>query len=295
MGFTEFNFLGLDPGRTDIGRAKTVILPVPYERTVCFRGGCSRGPLAVIEASRSLELYDDELGFCPSDSGIHTLPELECGIDPAAMVEEVRRTCLGFARKGKFVVTVGGEHSVSIGAFRAQKDTHPEISVLSIDAHCDLRNSHQGSEFSHACTMRRVLDAGTTLVEAGVRSMSAEEAELVRLRKDLFVFGADHISGGDPELRSAEIVEKLGEKVYLSIDVDGLDPSFMPSVGTPEPGGLGWRDAVSLLRAVFSRRDVVGMDLVELSPIPGFVAPDVACAKLIHKAIGYKFGPGAES
>ncbi len=291
MGFTRFNFLGLDSDESDFEKSKTVILPVPYERTVSFRSGCSGGPLALIEASRSLELYDDELGRCPSDCGIHTLGELECGIDPEGMVDSVGKACLSLAQKGKFVITVGGEHSVTIGAFAAQKEVHPEISVLSIDAHCDLRDTYQGSGFSHACVMRRVLEAGATVAEAGVRSVSEEEAEFARGREDLFIFRADDIAGRDPREWSAEIVEKLAEKVYLSVDVDGLDPSFMPSVGTPEPGGLGWRDAITLIRTVFGSRDVVGMDIVELCPIPGVYAPDVAAAKLVHKAVGYKFNP----
>lgn len=289
MEFSGFNFLGLDSDESDFEKSKAVILPVPYERTVSFGTGCSGGPLAIIKASRSIELYDDELGCCPSDCGIHTLGELECGIDPAGMIESVKRTCLTLARKGKFVVTIGGEHSVAAGAFFAQKEIHPKVSVLSIDAHCDLRDSYQGSELSHACTMRRIADTGSTVVEAGVRSMSGEEAEFARGRKDLFIFKADRILGRDPEQWSAEVVEKLGKKVYLSVDVDGFDPSLMPSAGTPEPGGLGWRDVVTLLRAVFRSRDVVGMDIVELSPIPAMHAPDVICAKLVYKAIGYKF------
>ncbi len=289
MGFVEFNFLGIDSDESGFEKSKTVILPVPYERTVSSRGGCSGGPLAIIEASRSIELYDDELEYSPSDSGIHTLRELECCIDPAGMVEDVRQNCLDAAQKGKFVITIGGEHSVTVGAFRAQKELHPEISVLSIDAHCDLRNSYQGSELSHACSMRRVLDTGATVVEAGVRSMSGEEAEFARGRKNLFIFRAGDIVERDPAEWSAEIVGKLGEKVYVSIDLDGLDPSIMPSVGTPEPGGLGWRDITLLLRTVFKNRDVVGMDIVELSPIPGNSAPDFTAAKLAYKAIGYKF------
>ena len=289
MGFVNFNFLGLDSEESDFERSKTVIVPVPYERTVSFRGGCSGGPLAIIEASRSIELYDDELGYCPSELGIHTLNELECDIDPGAMVELVRKTCLTTAQKGKFVATVGGEHSVTLGAFLAQKEVNPGICFLSVDAHCDLRDSYQGSDFSHACVARRIIETGAHVVEAGIRSMSSEEAEFAQSRKDLFIFRAEDIVGHDPQRWSSEIVEKLGEKVYLSIDVDGLDPSLMPSVGTPEPGGLGWRDVTALMRAVFSKREVVGMDIVELSPIPGVHAPDVTVAKLLYKAMGYKF------
>ncbi|WP_462137211.1 agmatinase [Candidatus Mycalebacterium sp.] len=295
MGF-ELNFLDLDPPESDFDTAQTVVFPVPYERTVSFRGGCSRGPMAIIEASRSIELYDGELGHNPAEGGIHTAHEIECDIDPAQMVKTVKKNCFDLARAGKFVLTLGGEHSVTVGAFAAQKEIHPEISVLSIDAHCDLRDSYQGSKFSHACVMRRVLDAGADVVIAGARSMSAEEAGFVRDRGDLSIFSADRILDKNlfPDT-TAQIVEKLGHKVYLSIDVDGLDPSIMPSVGTPEPGGLGWADVMSLLRAVFESREVVGMDIVELAPIPGFVAPDVTAAKIACKAIGYKFGTARQS
>ncbi len=288
MGF-ELNFLGLEGPDADFEKSKVVILPVPYERTVSFRGGCSRGPGAILEASRAIELYDDELLCCPSDSGIHTHGELECEINPGEMVKSVKETCRGLAKKGKFVITVGGEHSVTAGAFAAQKEIHSKLSVLSIDAHCDLRDSYQGSRFSHACVMRRVLETGAAVVVAGVRSMSAEEAEFARTSKDLFIFRADDIAGLKSRKDMARIVEKLGQKVYLSIDVDGLDPSIMPSVGTPEPGGLGWPETTALIREVFGMRNVVGMDIVELSPIPGICAPDFTAAKLIYKAIGYKF------
>ncbi len=289
MGFVNFNFLGLDSEEADFKRSKTVVVPVPYERTVSFRGGCSGGPMAIIEASRSIELYDDELECCPSESGIHTLNELECDINPAAMVKLVRKTCLDAAQKGKFVAMVGGEHSVTLGAFLAQKEVHPEICFLSVDAHCDLRDSYQGSDFSHACVTRRILETGAQVVEAGIRSMSSEEAAFAQGRKDLSIFRADDMVGHNPEKWISEIVEKLGEEVYLSIDIDGLDPSLMPSVGTPEPGGLGWHDITALIRAVFSKRKVVGIDIVELSPIPGVCAPDVTAAKLLYKAVGYKF------
>ncbi len=285
----ELNFLGLSASESDFDSAKTVIVPVPYERTVSFRGGCSAGPLAIMEASRSIELYDDELECSPSESGIHTLCEVECDIPPESMAERVKAECLPSAERGKFVVTVGGEHSVTAGAFSAQREIHPDLSVVSIDAHCDLRDTYQGSKLSHACVMRRVAETGATVVEAGVRSMSSEEAEFLRENPAVSVFRAADITGKDPVSWSAEIVEKLGEKVYLSIDLDGLDPSIMPSVGTPEPGGLAWTEVTALMRALFSRREVVAMDVVELSPVPGMCAPDVTAAKLIYKAVGYKF------
>ncbi|QMU55768.1 MAG: agmatinase [Candidatus Mycalebacterium zealandia] len=296
MGF-ELNFLDLDPSESNPDSAQTVVLPVPYERTVSFRGGCSRGPMAIIEASRSIELYDEELGINPAEGGIHTAPEIECDIDPAQMVKTVKNSCLDFAREGKFVLTLGGEHSVTVGAFAAQKEIHSEISVLSIDAHCDLRDSYQGSKFSHACVMRRIVEAGAShIVIAGVRSMSAEEAGFAVGREDLSIVSAEKILEEKLLVNApGQIMEKLGRKVYLSIDADGLDPSIMPSVGTPEPGGMGWTDVISLLRAVFESREVVGMDIVELAPIPGFVAPDVTAAKMACKAIGYKLGRSRQS
>ncbi|MCY3973549.1 MAG: agmatinase [Candidatus Dadabacteria bacterium] len=289
MSFSNLNFLGLDEAGSGFEEAAVAVIPVPYERTVSFRAGCSRGPLAIIQASRSLELYDEEFELRPSDCGIHTAPELECDISPESMTRAVRETCLSAARAGKFVVTLGGEHSVTLGAFSAQKEIHPDVSVLSVDAHCDLRDSYQGSKFSHACVMRRVLETGARVTVAGARSMSSGEAEFARGREGLTVIPARETAGGGGEA-VARVVESLGERVYLSIDADGLDPALMPAVGTPEPGGFGWEEITALLAAVFARREVVGMDFVELCPIDGMCAPEVTAARLIQKAIGYKFG-----
>ena len=285
----NFNFLGLAGAKADFDNSAAVIIPVPYERTVSFRTGCSRGPLAIIQASRSLELYDEEFDRRPSDCGIHTAPEVECDINPESMTAAVREACLTAARAGKFVITVGGEHSVAFGAFSAQREIHPDVSVLSVDAHCDLRDSYQGSKFSHACVMRRVLETGARVTVAGVRSMSSAEAEFARKEGKATVFPAREILGGDIAGSVARIVESLGETVYLSVDADGLCPSIMPAVGTPEPGGLGWEEITALLAAVFARREVVGMDFVELCPIDGMCAPEVTAARLIQKAVGYKF------
>lgn len=295
MSFSNLNFLGLDEAGSGFDESAVVIIPVPYERTVSFRPGCSRGPLAIIQGSRSLELYDEEFDLRPSDCGIHTYPELECDIDPGSMTRAVREACLKAARAGKFVVTLGGEHSVTLGAFSAQKEIHRDVSVLSVDAHCDLRDSYQGSKFSHACVMRRVLETGAQVTVAGARSMSSGEAEFARGRKGLTVFPAREIAGGgaDTVAQCARVIESLGEKVYLSIDADGLDPALMPAVGTPEPGGFVWEEITALLAAVFARREVVGMDFVELCPIDGMCAPEVTAARLIQKAIGYKFGRAA--
>lgn len=290
------NFLGLDGAEADFDEAAVVVIPVPYERTVSFRPGCSRGPLAIIQASRSLELYDEEFGRCPSGCGIHTAGELECDISPESMTAAVREACLAAAKAGKFVITVGGEHSVTIGAFSAQREIHPDVSVLSVDAHCDLRDSYQGSKFSHACVMRRVLETGARVTVAGARSMSAGEAEFARGEERVTVFSAREILAADGDISAVadrtvtdRIVESLGKKVYLSIDADGLCPSIMPAAGTPEPGGLLWGDITALLSEVFARREVVGMDFVELCPIDGMCAPEVTAARLIQKAVGYKF------
>ena len=284
----EFNFLGLEGAEAEFETAKAVILPIPYERTVSFRTGCSRGPAAIIDASRSLELYDEEFGRAPSDCGVHTRDELECDIDPESMTKRVKDACVRAARGRRFVVTLGGDHSVTVGAFSAQSGMHSELSLLSLDAHCDLRNSYQGSRLSHACVMRRIVETGARVTVAGARSLSAGEAEFVRGCGNITVVSARDMTQDTAEA-CARIVENLSDKVYLSIDADGIDPSVMPAVGTPEPGGPGWTEVNALLRTVFARREVVGMDLVELCPIEGLCAPNVTAARLIQKALGYKF------
>jgi agmatinase len=285
------NFLGLDEDASDFEEARVVILPVPYEATTSYGAGTGAGPAAIIEASRYIELYDQELDQEPYEIGIATLPALELtGAGPEAAVRELRDAYdrIASAGNGKFVIALGGEHSISSAPILSWVDRLPgkRLSVLQFDAHTDLRHEYEGSPFSHAAVMHRVHE-NVDLVAVGIRALTREERELARSSPNIHLFLADDIHSGDAWMD--EVMSKLGPDVYISFDVDGFDPSLVPSTGTPEPGGLQWYPVLKLLRRVFKERNVVSADVVELAPIPGLAAPDFLVAKLVYKMIGYKF------
>lgn len=289
-------FLGLDEEASDFGRARAVILPVPYEATVSFGGGTGAGPSAVLEASRYIELYDQELDAEPADMGIATLPELHLtGAGPAEAMRELREAYdkVLDAGPGKFVITLGGEHSISSApalawAERLEREGR-RLTVLQFDAHTDLREEYEGSPYSHASIMARVREK-VDIVAVGIRALTREEMELARRSENIHLFLADDIHTGEAWMD--RVMERLGDDVYITFDVDGFDPSLMPSTGTPEPGGLQWYPVMKLLRRVFRERTVHAADVVELAPIPGLHAPDFLVAKLVYKMIGYRFSSG---
>jgi agmatinase len=282
---TGFNFGGLQNDKTRLESSKTVIVPVPYDGTTSFRSGTREGPLAIINASRFLERYDEETDQDVSEAGIATLGEMEpIASSPEAMIEAVREACLPLLQQGKTVVVLGGEHSVSLGAIKAAADYKPSFSILQFDAHADLRNSYQNTPFSHACIMRRAMDYNP-IEQVGIRSLSREEAVFIK-ENGLKPFYAPAVLA-DREAVLQELLTRLLPEVYITIDLDVLDPSIMPAVGTPEPGGLGWYDLLFLLRHIARERHVLAFDVVELSPQPGNVAPDFLAAKLIYKLLNY--------
>lgn len=267
-------------------QAPVVILPIPFERTTSYGAGTRHGPREILHASAYLELWDEELQVDAHEIGICTLPEMELPFgEMGAVMAEIRRVAQTIASAGKFLVALGGEHSITPPIVEAMAQQYPGLVVLQIDAHADLRDTFMGSPYNHACAMRRVLDHAPT-IQVGVRSLSAEEAEAIPHLKTRVFY--DYSLREDPEWTD-RVVESLGDPVYITIDCDGLDPSVMPAVGTPEPGGLSWYELLGLLRATFTRRRVVGCDLVELAPIPGLAAPNFLCAKLVYKLITYRF------
>ncbi len=281
-------FLILDPDEHTLERSRCVVLPVPYEETTSYRKGTRRGPEAIIRASAEMEDYDVELGCEPCSVGIHTAPALEAppvlgpNGGPEAMAGRVREAVAGYAAQGKLVGILGGEHSITSGAVAAHAERHPDLSVLFFDAQADLRDDYQGWSHSHACAARRTLDHASSLTLVGVRSMTGEEAAFAQERGvALFPRGAEPITDVDA------IVDTLGEDVYVSFDLDAFDPSFMSAVGTPEPGGMGWWEALRILRAVGERRRIVGFDVVELAPDEGPEACAYTAAKLVYKLFGY--------
>ena len=291
------NFLGLDEKGSEFSRAKAVILPVPYEATTSFGAGTSNGPSAIIEASRYIELYDQELDGEPASVGVATLPALSLtGAGPQDAVAELRAAYdrLLDAASGKLVIMLGGEHSISSAPILAWADRlHAQgrrLTVLQLDAHTDLRPEYEGSPYSHASVMARVQDR-VELVAVGIRALTSDEMRLVRRSDHIHVFLADDIHTGDAWMD--DVMSRLGEDVYISFDVDAFDPSLVPSTGTPEPGGMQWYPVLKLLRRVFAERTVHAVDVVELAPIPGLSAPDFLVAKLVYKMIGYRFSGGA--
>ena len=281
-----FTFGALEQDAGSFDRAGAVVLPVPFERTTSYVPGTKNGPREIIAASGQVELYDEELGREICDVGIHTLPAME---SPFASTDEafaeMRRVSEWLAGAGKFFVALGGEHALTAPLVAGVAAVHPGVTVLQIDAHADLRESYMGDRHSHASAMRRVLEYAPT-VQVGIRNLSAPEAEAIPgLETTVFY---DWNMRNDPAWIT-RVVEALGEKVYVTIDCDGLDPAIMPAVGTPEPGGLSWRETLTLLRRVMEARTVVAADVVELCPIPGFVAPNFLAARLVYKLIGYRF------
>lgn len=267
-------------------QAQVVILPIPLERTTSYGAGTRHGPREILQASAYLELWDEELQAGVEQLGICTLPEMELPFgEMAAVIGEIRRVAHAIAGTGKFLVALGGEHSITPPIVAALAAIHRGLTVLQIDAHADLRDAFMGSPYSHACAMRRVLEHAAA-TQVAIRSLSPEEAAAVpRLGTRLFY---DCTLREDPHWVD-RVVDSLGDPVYITIDCDGLDPAIMPAVGTPEPGGLSWYELLRLLRATFAQRRVVGCDLVELAPIPGVTAPNFLCAKLVLKLITYRF------
>jgi agmatinase len=280
-------FGGTTPTTTDFANARVVILPVPLDRTTSYVSGTRNGPHEILVASSHMELWDEETQTDVHSIGIFTLPEMEfpfASMDE--VVGEIRRVTTELVNRDKFPFILGGEHSITPAVVSALAAKHPRLSVLQIDAHADLRESFMGTPHNHACAMRRTLEFART-TQVGIRSLSPEEAAAVpTLATEIFY---DFNMRADPDWVD-RVVDSLSQQVYITIDVDGLDPAIMPATGTPEPGGLSWYEALALLRKVIARRTVVGCDVVELSPMPGNVAPNFLCAKLIYKILSYRFG-----
>jgi len=271
--------------------ASVAIVPVPYEATTSYGKGTSKGPEAVLKASEQVELFDDELWVEPYKVGIQTLSPVK--IEPVTAesedpFRELRQVVAPVIEFGKFPVIIGGEHSLSLGAVAACADKYPDLSILHVDAHADCRASYDGNPYSHASVMYHIYKGlpEPLVTQVGIRNISAEEVAWMEEEKPrINIFWARH----QEKWNFHEIVSTLSENVYLTIDVDGLDPSIMPSTGTPEPGGMGWYQLMELIKLVCVRKNVVAADVVELSPISNLNAPDFLTAKLIYKLIGYKF------
>ncbi|OQX88693.1 agmatinase [candidate division KSB1 bacterium 4484_87] len=268
--------------------ASTVVIPVPFERSTSYLKGTAHAPQAILEASDSLEFYDIETDSEPFLSGIHTTPaisSLENESTPE-FFERLKNAVSDMLRDDKFFVILGGEHSLSYPVVHAFVEHFPRISVLHIDAHADLRDEYLGDPLSHACALRRIRDVTSETVSVGIRSMSAKEAKYVKKERPVIFY--DHqLHHSDFPIE--EILAALNDDVYITFDLDGLNPAEMPSVGTPEPGGLSWHETLALFDELFQRKNVLGMDVVELKPDSVNVHSDFLAAKLIYKAIALKY------
>jgi agmatinase len=283
--FKNSVFLGLSKDLSSYKRSKVAVLPVPYEATVSYGGGTSKGPAAILSASTQVELYDEELGCEPCAIGVATLdaPNLY-DVKPSDLKEVISPLVAKILSDQKLPIIFGGEHSITPAAFAAVYEVHPEITVVQLDAHADLRQEYEGERMSHACAMARIRESAPA-VQIGIRNLSFEEAQWVK-RDKLPIFYAMDICGNDRWMNRA--IEKIKtEKVYVTVDVDVFDSSVMPATGTPEPGGLGWYDVTKFLRQLTNKKRVVGFDFVELAPAPNLHACDFLVAKLAYKCIGY--------
>jgi agmatinase len=280
-------FGGTTPTTTDFDRARVVILPVPLDRTTSYVAGTRNGPHEILVASSHMELWDEETETDVHRIGIFTLPEMEFPFGTIdEVVQEIRRVASEIVSRGKFPVVIGGEHSITPPIVAAIAERHPGLSVLQIDAHADLRDHYMGTPHNHACAMRRVLEYAPA-TQVGIRSLSPEEAAAIPSLSTRVFYD---FNMRDDARWVDRVVDSLSETVYVTIDVDGFDPAIMPATGTPEPGGLSWYEVLRLLRRVTEQKQVVGFDLVELSPMGGNVAPNFLCAKLIYKFLSYRFG-----
>lgn len=261
-----------------------IIIPVPYDATSTYIRGADRGPAAILEASPALEFYDIETNSEVHREGIHTLAPIESGDDPEEVTEKVYGTVSRIFSENRFPVVIGGNHTVSIGAFRAVSEAFADLTILQLDAHSDLRPEYEGSHLNHACAAARAREYAP-LVQVGIRSMAAEELRFVD-RKRIFYA---HELYSDKKLYQ-KALDQLSGNVYITLDLDVFDPSVMPSTGTPEPGGPDYRELMFFLREVFSKRNVTGFDVVELCPTEANKAPDFMAAKVVYQMLSYKFG-----
>jgi agmatinase len=276
------NFGGLPAAYSRYRTSSIVILPVPFDKTSSWMKGSAKGPRAIINASKNMELYDIETGSEVYRNGIYTAGEITAGTSKN-MIDNVRSgvgTCL---RDEKFVVVLGGEHTVSLGSIMAHHEHFKNLSILHLDAHSDMRDSYEGNSYSHASVMARVKDFNDHIISVGIRSM--DSSELKNIDRNNIVYAPDMRKSGD---WIKKVCGKLHRNVYITIDLDVLDPSIMPSTGTPEPGGPGWYDVIELCEAVSKRKSIVGFDVVELCPSKN-PAPDFLAAKLIYKLLSFKF------
>lgn len=283
----KLHFLEFDGNSVDNPSAPYAVMPVPYERSTSFNKGTSRAPAAILAASEQIELFDEEM-LEPNGLRVQTLsaPDLEVETGEEALDRVKTAAANAIAGGKRFLMSIGGEHTITAPLVEANKALHGDLSVLNLDAHLDLRDSYEGNRLSHACVMRRVMETGVPVTHVGIRSLCREEYELV-LAKDIKVFWARALAESRDGSLIDEIIDNLSPRVYVTIDSDCLDPSVMPGTGTPEPGGLSWRRMTELLQRLCAERTVVSADIVEVVPVPGQAVSEYTAARLAAKLMTY--------
>ncbi|SDM37551.1 agmatinase [Kriegella aquimaris] len=284
---TKKNYAGIPDEFAQLEEAKIVLIPVPYDGTSTWGKGADKGPQAFLEASENMELYDIETDSEVYEQGIYLAEPITENSSPEAVVNAVHKTTKEYIKRNKFVTLFGGEHSISIGTIRAFNECFDNLTVLQIDAHADLRQTYEGSEYNHACAVHEA-SQNTNLVQVGIRSMDAIEKTFMDEEKMFFA----HDMVND-EYWMDKVIEAMTDNVLITFDLDALDPSIMPSTGTPEPGGLFWYETLEFLKRVFEERNVVGFDIVELCPTANDKSSDFLAAKLFYKMLSYKFSDEA--
>ena len=292
------NFLAIEPEFSSFENSKIAILSAPYEHTVSYGGGTKLGPTAILKASQYVEFFDEETNReIYKEHGICTLAplKLEKKKDEAAL-QVIYEAVEDLLNRGKFVVTLGGEHTISSATIAAHAKRYPDLSVVQFDAHSDLRAEYQGSKYSHACVMARVCEFldPKRLVQVGIRAQCREEAEFIR-GQGVNTYYAHVVNGLHVKDRTVGLLKswmddalsKLSEHVYITFDVDGFDPSIMPATGTPEPNGLQWNVVMDFIRRIGRKKKIVGFDVVELAPMKGLHHPDLTTAKLVSRILNY--------
>jgi agmatinase len=268
-------------------KARVVLVPVPYEKTTTYNRGTAAGPAALLQASLQVELFDEETRTEPLRAGLALLDAVQTDAMPDALADRLIEVVAPHLQASRVVGCLGGEHSLSLGPIRAAAGQYPGLGVLQIDAHPDLRDEYEGTRYGHGCVMRRVLESSAVarIVQVGIRAVSEEDDEVLRTEPRVRPFYAHALQSNREWID--EVVAACPEKVYLSFDLDGLDPSVIPGTGTPEPGGLGWWETLALLKAVIQEREVVAFDIVELCPTPASTVSEFAAAKLLFKILAY--------
>lgn len=284
---TELNeqfpvFLGSEIDQGDPQQAMFHVLPVPYEKTVSYGGGTNLGPSAILNASWQLEKWDGKSSPC--DLGIHTCAPIDCSVAPEQVMQNIAKATEEIVRNGGMPVVLGGEHSVTYGVIMGLKAAGiDDFGIVQIDAHCDLRHAYEGDILSHASVMKRAVDMGIPLYQLGIRAYCEEEMQ-VREQFGVYYQDADELVPNN--INSITLPDDFPEKVFFTVDIDGMDPSVFPSTGTPVPGGLGWYQTLNLFESVAKQRQIIGFDVMEFAPINGFHTYDFAASMLTYKLMG---------